>query len=88
MNKKKPDISITFCGRRFINPFLLSSSPVSNSAEMVERAYAAGWGGVAYKTLISDHIPITHPSPRMHPYHCGEKSWWACRTWSRPRTAA
>ncbi|MBI5881911.1 MAG: NAD-dependent dihydropyrimidine dehydrogenase subunit PreA [Elusimicrobia bacterium] len=73
MNKKKPDLSISFCGKRFINPFLLSSSPVSNSAEMVERSYEAGWGGVAYKTLVSDRIPITHPSPRMHPYHCGEK---------------
>ena len=32
------DLSVDFCGRRFKNPFLLSSSPVSNSAEMVERS--------------------------------------------------
>ena len=36
------DLSVDFCGRRFKNPFLLSSSPVSNSAEMVERAFLAG----------------------------------------------
>ncbi|HET6452601.1 MAG TPA: NAD-dependent dihydropyrimidine dehydrogenase subunit PreA [Spirochaetia bacterium] len=63
------DLSVNFCGVRFPNPFLLSSSPVSNSAQMVEQAFEAGWGGVCYKTLNSDRIPIIHPSPRMAPYH-------------------
>ncbi len=67
------DLSIDFCGVTFINPFLLSSSPVSNSAEMVEAAYEAGWAGVAFKTLNSDRIPIIHPSPRMNSYHYGHK---------------
>jgi dihydropyrimidine dehydrogenase (NAD+) subunit PreA len=65
---EKPDLSVTFCGVRFPNPFLLSSSPVSNSAEMVEAAYEHGWAGVCYKTLNSDRIPIIHPSPRMSGY--------------------
>jgi dihydropyrimidine dehydrogenase (NAD+) subunit PreA len=60
------DLSVDFCGLRFKNPFLLSSSPVSNSAEMVERAFQAGWSGVVFKTLNSDRLPIIHPSPRMH----------------------
>ena len=47
----KVDLSVTMCGVRFRNPFLLSSSPVSNSAEMVERAFQAGWGGVVTKTI-------------------------------------
>lgn len=63
------DLSVNFCDVRFPNPFLLSSSPVSNSAEMVEQAFEQGWGGVCYKTLNSDRIPIIHPSPRMAPYH-------------------
>jgi dihydropyrimidine dehydrogenase (NAD+) subunit PreA len=63
------DLSVRFCGVNFPNPFLLSSSPVSNSAEMVEMAYEQGWGGVCYKTLNSDRIPIIHPSPRMNAYH-------------------
>ncbi len=63
------DLSVSFCGVRFKNPFLLSSSPVSNSAEMVEKAYEQGWGGVCYKTLNSGRIPIIHPSPRMNAYH-------------------
>ena len=69
----KVDLSIDFCGVRFENPFMLSSSPVSNSAEMVGRAFDAGWGGVAYKTVVTDRIPIIHPSPRMKGYDYGSK---------------
>ncbi len=65
------DLGVDFCGVHFKNPFLLSSSPVSNCAEMVGRAFDAGWGGVAYKTVVSDRIPIIHPSPRMSGYHQG-----------------
>ncbi len=65
------DLSIDFCGLKFKNPFLLSSSPVSNSAEMVARSFEAGWSGVVFKTLNSDRLPITHPSPRMHCVHYG-----------------
>lgn len=74
MKSNKPiDLSIDFCGVKFNNPFLLSSSPVSNSAEMVEQAYELGWSGVVFKTLNSDRIPIIHPSPRMNSYHYGHK---------------
>ena len=67
------DLSVDFCGLTFKNPFLLSSSPVSNSAEMVARSFEAGWSGVVFKTLNSDRLPITHPSPRMHCVHYGNK---------------
>lgn len=65
------DLSIDFCGVKFKNPFMLSSSPVSNSADMVGRAFDAGWAGVAFKTIATDSIPIIHPSPRMHGYNYG-----------------
>jgi len=65
---KSVDLSVDFCGFKLQNPFMLSSSPVSNSAEMVERAFEAGWAGVAYKTIVSDRLPIIHPSPRMNGY--------------------
>ena len=55
------DLSIDFCGVKFKNPFLLSSSPVSNSAEMVARSFDAGWSGVVFKTLNSDRLPIYEP---------------------------
>ncbi len=66
-------LAVDFCGKRLNNPFLLSSSPVSNSAEMVSRAFEAGWAGVAYKTVVTDRIPIAHPSPRMVGYACGDR---------------
>ena len=67
------DLSIDICGVKFLNPFLLSSSPVSNTAEMVARAFDAGWGGVAYKTIAHDRTKIIHPSPRMAPYNYDNK---------------
>lgn len=73
MSKNNIDLSVDFCGLKLINPFLLSSSPVSNSAEMVARAFEAGWSGVVYKTLNAGRLTITHPSPRMNPYHYGDK---------------
>lgn len=65
------DLSIDFCGVRFENPVMLSSSPVSNTAEMVSRSFEAGFGGVAYKTISPDTTKIIHPSPRMAGFHCG-----------------
>jgi len=62
------DLSVDFCGKRMVNPFMLSSSPVSNSAEMIHRAFEAGWGGVAYKTISSPTELVVHPSPRMCTY--------------------
>ena len=70
---KNSDLSIEFCGVTFMNPFMLSSSPVSNSAEMVGQAFDRGWGGVVYKTVVTDRLPIIHPSPRMHGYSYGNK---------------
>jgi len=67
------DLSIKFCGVKFENPFLLSSSPVSNTGEMVARSFDAGWGGVVFKTLHADQVPIIHPSPRMNTYNYGSK---------------
>lgn len=47
----KKDLSITFCGVKFDNPFCLSSSPVGNCYDMCAKAYDSGWGGVVFKTI-------------------------------------
>jgi dihydropyrimidine dehydrogenase (NAD+) subunit PreA len=67
------DLSIEICGVKFPNPFLLSSSPVSNTAEMVARSFDKGWGGVAYKTIAHDRTKIIHPSPRMASFNYENK---------------
>ena len=67
------DLSVDFCGVKFKNPFMLSSSPVANSAEMIGRAFDTGWSGVAYKTITGDRVKIIHPSPRMAGYDSGSQ---------------
>src|SRR5512145_3489010 len=47
----KPDISTTFTGLTFRNPFLLSSAPPTESDSNIMRAFDAGWGGVVTKTI-------------------------------------
>jgi dihydropyrimidine dehydrogenase (NAD+) subunit PreA len=46
-----PDLSTTFTGVRFPNPFLLSSAPPTESESNILRAFDAGWGGVVTKTI-------------------------------------
>ncbi|HEY2933880.1 MAG TPA: NAD-dependent dihydropyrimidine dehydrogenase subunit PreA [Acidobacteriota bacterium] len=45
------DVSVTFCGIKFDNPFLLSSAPPTESDSNIMRAFDAGWGGVVTKTI-------------------------------------
>lgn len=72
--KKQTNLSINFCGVHFENPFCLSSSPVSNHAEMCARAFDAGWGGIVYKTLgLESSFRVVMPSPRLSAYNYGDK---------------
>jgi dihydropyrimidine dehydrogenase (NAD+) subunit PreA len=45
------DLSTTFTGVRFKNPFLLASAPPTESEQNILRAFEAGWGGVVTKTI-------------------------------------
>jgi dihydropyrimidine dehydrogenase (NAD+) subunit PreA len=45
------DLSVTFTGIRFANPFLLSSAPPTESESNILRAFEAGWAGVVTKTI-------------------------------------
>ena len=47
----KKDLSVTFLGVKFDNPFCLSSSPVGNCYDMCRKAYKTGFGGVVFKTI-------------------------------------
>ena len=61
----KKDLSITFMGVKFPNPFCLSSSPVGNCYDMCAKAYREGWGGVVFKTIGPKHYLIDEVSPRF-----------------------
>ena len=45
------DLSTTFTGLKFENPFLLASAPPTESDSNIIRAFEAGWGGVVTKTI-------------------------------------
>jgi dihydropyrimidine dehydrogenase (NAD+) subunit PreA len=45
------NLSVSFTGLRFRNPFLLSSAPPTESESNIMRAFDAGWGGVVTKTI-------------------------------------
>lgn len=45
------DLSTTFTGLKFENPFLLASAPPTESDANIMRAFDAGWGGVVTKTI-------------------------------------
>lgn len=57
------DLSINFCGVKFLNPFLLAASPPSDSREMTARAFEAGWAGAVLKTVspIGNKTPLRYP---------------------------
>jgi dihydropyrimidine dehydrogenase (NAD+) subunit PreA len=59
------NLSVDLVGMHFPNPFMLASAPPTRTAEMIKRAFAAGWGGAVTKTIAPD--PVTDLQPRLHP---------------------
>ncbi len=50
------NLTSTYLGIPFRNPFVLASAPPTATGDMVRRAFEAGWGGAVLKTLI--HEPV------------------------------
>ena len=59
------DLSVNFVGMHFSNPFMLASAPPTRTAEMIKRAFAAGWGGAVTKSIALD--PARDLQPRLQP---------------------
>jgi len=57
------DISVDFCGFHLENPFLLAAAPPTANAEMIQRAFDAGWAGAVTKTLALK--PTQNVRPRF-----------------------
>jgi dihydropyrimidine dehydrogenase (NAD+) subunit PreA len=57
------DLSVEFLGMRFPNPLMLASAPPTRTAEMIKRAFAAGWGGAVTKSIALD--PAQDLQPRL-----------------------
>src|SRR5437660_12504828 len=60
------DLSTTFTGITFQNPFLLSSAPPTESESNILRAFDAGWGGVVTKTIgLHPVVNVLGPKPKF-----------------------
>jgi dihydropyrimidine dehydrogenase (NAD+) subunit PreA len=63
------DLSTTFTGIRFPNPFLLASAPPTESESNILRAFDAGWGGVVVKTIgMHPVINVAGPKTKFNRY--------------------
>lgn len=56
-------LHVDFAGMRFPNPFILASAPPTRTAEMIKRAFAAGWGGAVTKSIALE--PAKDLQPRL-----------------------
>lgn len=74
------DLSVTFCGVKFPNPFCLSSSPVGNCYEMCAKAYDTGWGGIVLKPLV---FIANEVSPRFDHLTKEDTGFIGFKTWSK-----
>jgi dihydropyrimidine dehydrogenase (NAD+) subunit PreA len=64
------DLSVSFTGIRFDNPFLLSSAPPTESESNILRAFEAGWGGVVTKTIgMHPVVNVVGPKTKFLRYH-------------------
>ena len=66
------DLGLEFVGMQFPNPFMLASAPPARTAEMIKRAFAAGWGGAVTKTIGLE--PAQDLQPRLHPLRHGKRN--------------
>jgi dihydropyrimidine dehydrogenase (NAD+) subunit PreA len=53
-------LSVTYLGKQFENPFVLASGPPTANAEMISRAFEAGWAGAVIKTIIREPVRNLH----------------------------
>ncbi len=54
------DLTSNFIGISSPNPFWLASAPPTDKEYNVRRAFEAGWGGVVWKTLGSEGLPVVN----------------------------
>ena len=65
-----PQLSTTFTGLKFENPFLLASAPPTESDGNIMRAFEAGWGGVVTKTIgLHPVTNVAGPRTKFTRYH-------------------
>lgn len=77
MNHPSPSLQIEFAGLTLKNPFMLASGPPTCDANMLDRAFAAGWAGAVIKTIPSEGLMqrglTEEPRPLLAPFKIGAR---------------
>ena len=63
------NLAVTYLGKRFENPFVLASGPPTANADMIARAFEAGWAGAVIKTIVLE--PMRNLHNRFASLRCG-----------------
>ncbi|MCP4840012.1 MAG: NAD-dependent dihydropyrimidine dehydrogenase subunit PreA [Planctomycetes bacterium] len=58
------DLSTVDNGLQFKNPFVIGSGPPGTNANVINKAFAEGWGGVVAKTISLEADKVTNVAPR------------------------
>ncbi|MDP7070697.1 MAG: NAD-dependent dihydropyrimidine dehydrogenase subunit PreA [Phycisphaerales bacterium] len=58
------DLSTSVNGLQFKNPFIIGSGPPGTNANVINKAFAEGWGGVVAKTISLEADKVTNVAPR------------------------
>ncbi|MDP6311472.1 MAG: NAD-dependent dihydropyrimidine dehydrogenase subunit PreA [Phycisphaerales bacterium] len=58
------DLAVTVNGLKFKNPFVIGSGPPGTNANVINKAFAEGWGGVVAKTISLEADKVTNVAPR------------------------
>jgi dihydropyrimidine dehydrogenase (NAD+) subunit PreA len=71
---QRRDLSYTFLGLRFENPFILAAAPSTDDYEMVRAGFRAGWAGAILKTTSVEGNLVDLAYPMMSTFnHDGKK---------------
>jgi dihydropyrimidine dehydrogenase (NAD+) subunit PreA len=62
------DLSVDFCGVRFVNPFVLAAAPPTDDLEMIQNGLRAGWAGAVLKTSAVESERVELKVPMMAGY--------------------
>jgi len=69
----KVDLSVSFCGVDFVNPFILAAAPPTDDLDMVREAFRAGWAGAVLKTTSVEGTDVDIAYPMMSGLDCGSE---------------
>ncbi|MBT4766804.1 MAG: NAD-dependent dihydropyrimidine dehydrogenase subunit PreA [Phycisphaerae bacterium] len=57
-------LAVTVNGLKFKNPFVIGSGPPGTNANVINKAFVEGWGGVVAKTISLEADKVTNVAPR------------------------